>query len=149
MDALINDFVAGEIEHAILQAWDEQKPQVMVIEGQGSLLNPLYPGGFEICAASQPHVIVMQHAPLRRDYDGIPGTPLHPLDRQIQAVELIADRPVVAITINHEEMKPEEIDAHCDRIERETGRVTRDGLVHDLDPVLDVLIARMEQKDSV
>jgi uncharacterized NAD-dependent epimerase/dehydratase family protein len=149
MDALINDFVAGEIEHAILQAWDEQKPQVMVIEGQGSLLNPLYPGGFEICAASQPQVIVMQHAPLRKDYDGIPGTPVHPLDRQIQAVELVADRPVVALTINHEGMRPDEIDEHCARIERETGLVTRDGLVHDLTPIIDVLITHMQKKAKV
>ena len=51
MDSLVNDFVAGEIEHAVWTAWQEEKPEVIVIEGQGSLMNPAYPGGFEILAA--------------------------------------------------------------------------------------------------
>lgn len=148
MDSLINDFVAGEIEHAILDAWDHEKPQVMVIEGQGSLLNPLYPGGFEIIAASQPHVIIMQHAPMRKDYDGIPGTPVHPLDRQIRAVELISEKPVVALTLNHEGMRPEEIDGQCEKLERETGLLVRDGLVHDLSPIIDLIVSHMEKRGN-
>ena len=50
LDSLINDFVAGEIEHAVWSAWTEQAPDVIVIEGQGSLMNPAYPGGFELLA---------------------------------------------------------------------------------------------------
>ena len=146
MDALINDFVAGEIEHAILEAWDHEKPQVMVIEGQGSLMNPLFPGGFEILAAGQPHAVVMQHAPLRKDYDGIPGTSVHPLDKQIQAVELISGKPVVAITVNHELMRPDEIDRQCEKLERETGLPTRDGLIHDLGPIVDLLLQMMDRE---
>lgn len=143
MDALINDFVAGEIENAILEAWDNEKPDVMVIEGQGSLMNPLYPGGFEILSAGQPHAVVMQHAPLRVDYDGIPGTPLHPLKTQIQAVELLSGKPVVAITVNHEGMAPDEIDAQCEKVASETGLPVRDALVHDLGPIVDALVAMM------
>ena len=149
MDALINDFVAGEIENAILEAWDNERPQVMVIEGQGSLMNPLYPGGFEILAASQPQVIIMQHAPLRKDYDGIPGTPIHPLLKQIQAVELISDKPVVALTINHEGMKAEEIDAQCEKVSKETGLPAYDGLVHDLSPLVDMLMDTMKARGDV
>lgn len=146
MDALINDFVAGEIEHAILEAWDNERPQVMVIEGQGSLMNPLYPGGFEILAASQPQVIIMQHAPRRKDYDGIPGTPVHPLETQIRAVELISEKPVVAITINHEGMRPDEIDEQCERIAQETGLLALDGLTHDLTPIVEMLLERMNKR---
>ena len=86
MDSLVNDFVAGELEHATYQAWVERKPDVIVIEGQGSLMNPAYPGGFEILAAGRPDVVVLQHAPARAEYDGFPGHPLHPLTTQIQAV---------------------------------------------------------------
>jgi uncharacterized NAD-dependent epimerase/dehydratase family protein len=146
MDSLINDFVAGEIEHAILEAWDHEKPQVMVIEGQGSLLNPLYPGGFEILAASQPHVVVMQHAPLRKDYDGLTGHPVHPLERQIKAVELVSEKPVVALTLNHEGMRPEEIDAYCEALQKETGLPVVDGLVHDLGPIVDTMLTYMHKR---
>ncbi|MDZ7612308.1 MAG: NAD-dependent epimerase/dehydratase family protein, partial [Flavobacteriaceae bacterium] len=63
MDSCINDFVSGEIENAVVSAWKNEKPDVVVIEGQGSLMNPAYPGGFEILAAGRPDYVVLQHAP--------------------------------------------------------------------------------------
>jgi uncharacterized NAD-dependent epimerase/dehydratase family protein len=130
LDSLVNDFVAGEIEHAIWTAWSEEAPDVIVLEGQGSLMNPAYPGGFELLAAGRPDVVVLQHAPARREYDGFPGHPLHPLDRQICAIELISDRPVVAITVNHEGLAVDEIDSVCDTIATETGLPVFDALQH-------------------
>ena len=131
MDSLVNDFVSGEIEHAVYEAWDKERPEVIVIEGQGSLMNPAYPGGFEILAAGRPDVVVLQHAPARLEYDGFPGYPLHPLDRQIRVIEELSDRPVVAITVNHENLSSVEIPGICREIESSTGRpafdVLRDG----------------------
>jgi uncharacterized NAD-dependent epimerase/dehydratase family protein len=101
------------------------------MEGQGSLMNPAYPGGFELLAAGRPDVVIMQHAPSRREYDGFPGHPLHALPIQIQAVELISGRPVVAVTVNHEGLAPAEIPTACAAITKETGLpavdVLRDG----------------------
>lgn len=136
MDALINDFVAGEIENAILEAWDNEKPEVMIIEGQGSLMNPIFPGGFEILSAGQPHAVVMQHAPRRKDYDGLENSPIHPLDTQIQVVELLSGKPVAAVTINHEDMKRDEIDGYCDDLSREIGLPVKDALIHELDEIV-------------
>ncbi|UCG51044.1 MAG: DUF1611 domain-containing protein [Candidatus Latescibacterota bacterium] len=140
LDSLINDFVTGEIEHVIVKAWDERKPDVIVVEGQGSLLNPAYPGGFEILAATRPDVIVLQHAPARREYDGFPGYPIHPLTRQIQALEIISGKPVVAIAVNHEGIPREEIDTVCGIMERTTGLPTVDTLVHGARRLVDTLI---------
>ncbi len=146
MDALVNDFVAGEIEHAVWSAWSERRPDVLVIEGQGSLMNPAYPGGFEILAAGRPDIIVLQHAPARREYDGFPGYPLHPLDVQINALELLSGKPVVAVTINHEQLKPAEIAEAATRIHTETGRpafdVLRDGPAGLAELVIDHLATR-------
>jgi uncharacterized NAD-dependent epimerase/dehydratase family protein len=129
LDSLINDFVSGEIEHAVWTAWKETGARVIVIEGQGSLMNPAYPGGFEILAAGRPDVIVLQHAPARKDYDGFPGYPIHPLAKQIQAIQLLSGKPVVAITINHEGIPSEDIPAVSAAIEKETGLPTVDVLV--------------------
>jgi uncharacterized NAD-dependent epimerase/dehydratase family protein len=141
MDSLINDFVSGEIEHAVWTAWDEEHPDVIVIEGQGSLMNPAYPGGFEILAAGRPDIIVLQHAPARREYDGFPGYPIHPLDRQIQVIEMLSSKPVVAITINHENLPDNQIPLVCDIIHRVIGLpafdVLRDGAA-DLVKILEV-----------
>ena len=121
LDSLVNDFVSGEIEHVVWRAWKEGGVDAAVIEGQGSLLNPAYPGGFEILAAGRPHAVVLQHAPARREYDGFPGYPLHPLERQIQAAELISGKPVAAVTVSQEGMNPEETAEACGRIQTETG----------------------------
>lgn len=139
LDALVNDFVTGELEHAVWSAWRgaAPPPEVIVIEGQGSLMNPAFPGGFEILAACRPEAVILQHAPARRDYDGFPGWPIHPLARQIEAVELISGRPVVAITVNHEGMTPGETLRACEAIERETGLPAADPLLHGMEKILD------------
>jgi uncharacterized NAD-dependent epimerase/dehydratase family protein len=121
MDSLVNDFVAGEIEHAVWTAWIEEKPDVLVIEGQGSLMNPAYPGGFEILAAGRPDVVILQHAPARLEYDGFPGYPIQPLSRQIQAIELLSGKPVVAVAINHEGLSADQIAPMCSEIQKEVG----------------------------
>jgi len=142
LDSLVNDFVAGEIEHAVWSAWTERTPDVLVIEGQGSLLHPAYPGGFEILAAARPDAIVLQHAPARTEYDGFPGESLHPLSRQIQALELIADRPVIAITLNHEGLAPDQVRGVAQLIEAQTGLPTCDPLLHGVGPVVAAIVRR-------
>ncbi|MBI4161369.1 MAG: DUF1611 domain-containing protein [Acidobacteria bacterium] len=144
LDSLINDFVGGEIEHAVWSAWRECRPRAIVIEGQGSLMNPAYPGGFEILAAGRPDAVILQHAPRRREYDGFPGYPIHPLDRQIRAIEILSDRPVVAITVNHEGMAPAEVPAACAAIARETGLPACDPLPDGAGPLVEVLRPRLE-----
>jgi uncharacterized NAD-dependent epimerase/dehydratase family protein len=146
LDSLINDFVTCEIEHAVHAAWSYSSPDVIVIEGQGSLLNPAYPGGFEIIAAARPDTVILQHAPARKDYDGFPGYPIHPLARQIEAVQMITGKDnVSALTINHENIPVEQIDATCRLIEMLTGLPAVDPLLHDMDPVLDALRPYIEQ----
>ena len=121
LDSLVNDYVAGEIEHAVCSAWHDGAPDVIVIEGQGSLLNPAYPGGFEILAAGRPDVVVLQHAPAREEYDGFPGYPLHDVERQIEAIEVISGRPVVAIAVNHEGLDRDEVPAVCQGLSKRHG----------------------------
>jgi uncharacterized NAD-dependent epimerase/dehydratase family protein len=129
LDSLINDFVSGEIEHNTWSAWKDGGARVVVIEGQGSLLNPAYPGGFEILAAARPDLVILQHAPRRKEYDGFPGYFIHPLEKQIEAIQCISDCPVAAVTINHEEMTAEEVRQECRELSAKLGM-----------PVVDVLL---------
>ncbi|MGW8316924.1 MAG: DUF1611 domain-containing protein [Bacteroidales bacterium] len=144
MDSCINDFVSGEIEHAVYGAWRNEDPDMIVIEGQGSLMNPAYPGGFEILAAGRPDVVILQHAPKRVEYDGFPGYPLHPLSEQIRAIEIISGRKVIAVTVNHENMSREEIMPACKRIEKETGLPAFDVLEYGADELVQLLITKIK-----
>jgi len=144
MDSCINDFVSGEIEHAVHEAWKNESPDLIVIEGQGSLMNPAYPGGFEILAAGRPDFVILQHAPKRVEYDGFPGYALHPLKEQINAIETISGKKVIAVTVNHEEMEIEEIAPACEEITEETGLPAFDVLAHGADGLVELLKARLK-----
>jgi uncharacterized NAD-dependent epimerase/dehydratase family protein len=146
LDSLINDFVSGEIEHAVWSAWNDCRPDVIIIEGQGSLMNPAYPGGFEILAAGRPDGIILQHAPARKDYDGFPGYPIQPLDIQIKALEIISEKPVVAVTINHEDLSRDRIPSICREIEQQTGRPTADVLFQSADKIIQTLLSSYRAK---
>jgi uncharacterized NAD-dependent epimerase/dehydratase family protein len=139
LDSLINDFVAGELEHAIVRAWTEARPDALVLEGQGSLLNPAYPGGFELLAAGRPQAVVLQHAPARRAYDGFPDSPLHPLEHQLHAIEVISGRPVVAVTLNAEGLDDQGVESSCRTIAARTGLPVVEPLRHGVDAVVDAL----------
>ncbi len=130
LDALVNDFVSGEIEHAIWQCWQDEHPQVMLLEGQGSLMHPAYPGGFELLVAGRPHAVILQTAPKRTTYDGFPDFPMASLEKEIQVIELLSNRPVIALTLNHENMSETEIEATAQHYEREYGIPCCDVLKH-------------------
>jgi len=149
LDSLINDFVSGEIEHAVWSAWNEVNPDVILIEGQGSLMNPAYPGGFEILAAGRPDAVVLQHAPARKDYDGFPGYPIHPLDQQIQVIQLLSGKPVVAVTINRENLTEEQIPKVCESIRNQTGLPVVDVLRSGADEVVTALQPFLDRKKDL
>ncbi|UWX55687.1 DUF1611 domain-containing protein [Maribacter litopenaei] len=144
MDSCINDFVSGEIEHAVVSAWKNEDPDVIVIEGQGSLMNPAYPGGFEILAAGRPDFVILQHAPKRLEYDGFPGYRLHSLEEQIKAIEVISGREVIAITVNHEGMTKEEIPEICKKITLETKLPAYDVLEYGAKELVDLLREKLK-----
>lgn len=139
LDSLVNDFVSGEIEHAILRAWQEERPELLVLEGQGSLLNPAYPGGFELLAAGRPQAVILQHAPARLEYDGFPGFPLHTIERQIRAVEVISDRPVVAIAVNRAGIETRELPRVKAELQEQTGLPVVEPISDGVGPLFDAL----------
>ena len=144
MDSCINDFVSGEIEHAVVSAYKNEQPDVIVIEGQGSLMNPAYPGGFEILAAGRPDFVVLQHAPKRLEYDGFPGYKLHSLSEQINAIEVISGKQVIAITVNHEDMAEDEILEVCKQITLETKLPAFDVLKYGAEGLVEVLREKLK-----
>jgi uncharacterized NAD-dependent epimerase/dehydratase family protein len=139
LDSLVNDFIAGEIEHATWSAWNDGHPRAIVLEGQGSLTNPAYPGGHELLAAGRVRCVVVQHAPARREYDGFPGFAMDPLEKQIAAIELVSHAKVVAVTVNHEHMDLAEVPAACADIRRRTGLSACDVLLDGAGPVVQAL----------
>ena len=109
IDAMINDFVAGGIESEVVRAWKDHHPDFILIEGQGGIMHPAYPGGFEIIAAARPEAIVLQHAPKRLYYDGFEKYPIPDLRKFMEIIELLSGHPIVGISINTEKMQEFEV----------------------------------------
>ena len=109
MDAMINDFVAGGIEGAIIDSWNDDHPDFMIIEGQGSLVHPFFPGGFEILTAARVDGFILVDAPKRPHLDGFPEYPMPDPKRVVKIAELLTEKPLIGIGINREDMNTEDI----------------------------------------
>ena len=67
LDSTLNDFVSGELEKAIIDCAMEEKPDLMLIEGQSSLRNPSGPCGSEILLSGNVDAVILAH-PAEREY---------------------------------------------------------------------------------
>jgi uncharacterized NAD-dependent epimerase/dehydratase family protein len=148
LDSLVNDFVAGELEHAVWSAWSELRPDVILVEGQGSLMHPAYPGGFEILAATRPRGVILQHAPARRDYDGFPGYEIPSVERHIAAIELISPTRTLGIAVNGEHLAATEADEVSARLAGQTGLPTLDPVAGDPAPLVEAILALRVESPS-
>jgi uncharacterized NAD-dependent epimerase/dehydratase family protein len=103
LDATPNDFVAGELERALLECVQQERPQVVFLEGQSALRNPSGPCGAELLLSTGARWVVLQHAPARRCFDGAEslGCAIPPLADEI---ELLAHyhAEVLGVTLNTE-----------------------------------------------
>jgi uncharacterized NAD-dependent epimerase/dehydratase family protein len=108
-------------------------------------MNPAYPGGFEIIAAGRPDAVVLQHAPARKEYDNFPGYRIQPLTKQIEAIELLCGRPVVAVTVNHENLSLDEVPLICDAIQMAVGVPAFDVLLEGPDSLVEALASFREK----
>lgn len=109
LDAMINDFVSGGIEGAILDSWNDLHPEFMIIEGQGSLVHPFFPGGFEILAAGQVGGFILVDAPRRPHLDGFPDYPMPDPKRVVRIAEMLTEKKLIGVGINNEKMNTSDI----------------------------------------
>jgi uncharacterized NAD-dependent epimerase/dehydratase family protein len=121
-DATLVDFVSGELEQALVRCAREASPDVMLIEGQSSLLNPLVPCGSVYFLAGGVRGVVLQHAPGRRYYDGLEsiGREIAPVASEMRLIEQYGAR-TLALTLNGEGMSPEALAGEEARLSREHG----------------------------
>jgi uncharacterized NAD-dependent epimerase/dehydratase family protein len=69
LDATPNDFVSGEIEKAIVMCHHQSQPDLILVEGQSSLMNPSGPCGSEFLLSGNIKGVILQHVPFRTYFD--------------------------------------------------------------------------------
>ena len=102
-DSTLNDFVSGEVEHAIVSCWKETKAEVILIEGQSSLRNPSGPCGLEFLISGQAKYVILVHAPKRVYFDNEPHWGKIPsVESEIEIIEKFGSK-VIALALNTED----------------------------------------------
>lgn len=69
-DSTLNDFVSGELEHAIVSCDEQVNPDLILIEGQAALRNPSGPCGSEFLVSANVDGVILVHPPARIYYKG-------------------------------------------------------------------------------
>jgi uncharacterized NAD-dependent epimerase/dehydratase family protein len=111
-DSTLNDFVSGELEHAIVSCWKDTQPDILFLEGQSSLRNPSGPCGLELLISGNAKQVVLIFAPKRKYFDNeahwgeIPS-----VASEIELIQKIGSK-VIAVAINTENCTDEEAYAY-------------------------------------
>ncbi len=128
LDAVPAQFCAGEMEAAVVDAFEAEQPDVMIIEGQGALSHPAYLTSAYILRGSRPQAVILQHAPKRRRLSDF-GTLVAPTAAsEINLIQTFAATEVIGLTINHENMTDDEVSAAITSYGAELGLPVTDAL---------------------
>jgi uncharacterized NAD-dependent epimerase/dehydratase family protein len=121
-DSTLNDFISGEMEHAVVTCYHEAKPDIIFIEGQSALRNPSGPAGAEWIVSADADGVVLQHNPPRKQYKDMEYYPafLPDLKDEIALIKIYG-APTVAIAINSSKMTEEEARASALKYQKELG----------------------------
>jgi uncharacterized NAD-dependent epimerase/dehydratase family protein len=121
-DSTLNDFISGEMEHAVVQCWDEAKPDIIFIEGQSSLRNPSGPAGAEWIVSADANAVVLQHDPTRKQYKDMEYYPAYmpEINDEIALIKTYG-APTVALTVNTAKMTEQEAHEYATQKEKELG----------------------------
>jgi len=139
LDAIPAQFVTGELEAAVVEAFETERPDVIIVEGQGALSHPTYLSSTAILRGSIPAGVILQHAPARTTVSDFPNVPMPTVVSEINLIETFAPTQVIGITINHEGMTDAEVSVAIAGYEAVLGIPATDALSRPTDALLDMV----------
>ncbi|MCC7053287.1 MAG: DUF1611 domain-containing protein [Gemmatimonadaceae bacterium] len=149
VDAVVADFIGGAAERLVLEA--AQDADIVLVEGQGSLLHPSYSGvTMGLIHGSLPHALVLCTQPSRtaiRNNEWVKIPSLKSLIALHDAVTApLRHAPTIAIAMNTFDLSD---DAARDAIERgmaETRLPATDPVRFDAGPIADAILGLHEER---
>ena len=148
LDAVPSQFCSGELEATIVEAFECEDPDVIIVEGQGSLSHPAYSTSSFILRGTCPDGVVLQHAPARLHRCDFQHMAMPTLDSEINLIETFADTKVIGLTINHENMNEMEVEAVIAQYECELGIPSTDALTRSPERLVEMVLAAFPELDD-
>jgi uncharacterized NAD-dependent epimerase/dehydratase family protein len=152
VDAVVSDFIAGAAEQLVLEGV-ERGGELLLVEGQGSLLHPAYSGvTLGLIHGSAPHAYVLCHQAGQSvvdENDAFPMPSLTDLAELHERMSLLA-RPaaVLAIALNTRHLDQEAARAAVEAAEAETGLPTDDPVRFGAGKLVDALLPVLEAREG-
>ncbi|MCP8690374.1 DUF1611 domain-containing protein [Marinobacterium sedimentorum] len=140
LDAVPSQFCAGELEAIIVEAFEAEQPDVIIIEGQGALSHPAFSTTSFILRGSCPDGVILQHAPgrtYRCDFDRM-AMPLPAAE--INLIQTFSDTRVIGLTLNHENMTDADVSMAVEAYELELGIPATDALTRSPDRLVEIVL---------
>ena len=151
IDAIPAQFAAGEIEAQMVAAYENENPDILIIEGQGALSHPAYSSSSLIIRGTRPDAIILQHAPKRKMRGDFPTFAMPTVESEIHLLQTFAEVDVIGITLNHEDMSDKDIDDAIDLYEIKYGLPTTDATTKDSEKLVHMVLAAfpgLEEKNA-
>jgi len=142
VDAVVSDFVAGASERLVLEA-AESSPDLILVEGQGSLGHPAYSGvTLGLLHGSCPDCLVLCAAdPADEVFRGVPRPSASRVARLYEEVaSLVKPAPVVAVSLNTRGLDEGEAAELVAAVADETGLPTADPFRGSAEPILEAVL---------
>jgi len=142
VDAVVADFIAGAAERLTLEAAEDA--DVVLVEGQGSLLHPAYSGvTLGLMHGALPHAMVLCTQPSRTTIHRYPWVPIPPIRDVIRlyehSMQYLRPSPVIAIAMNTFDLSDAEAREAVDRMQQETGLPATDTVRYDPAPIANAI----------
>ena len=146
VDAVVSDFLAGAAERLVVEGHRRGGEELLVVEGQGSLLHPAYSGvTLGLMHGAAPHVLVLCHLAGQTEVEGYSGHPIPPLAEVVALYEqasLPARRArVAAIALNTRDLDEPAARRAVADAEAETGLPADDPVRFGSARLLDAVVA--------
>ncbi len=149
IDAIVSDFVSGAAEHLILK---NQHHEILVVEGQGSLVHPSFSGvTLSLLHGCLPHALIFCFEAGRKTVRGLPHIPLIDIPEQVRLVGAMANiyQPceVVGFAMNASQVDRATAHTIATRIEEQSALPVVDVLVDGPSRLVDAIESAYRKDD--
>ena len=125
IDHVMSDFTAGAAERLVLDAAADKDVELILVEGQGALAQPVYSGvTLSLMHGSLPDAMILCHRSGQNEVD-IVETPMAPLKDHFrlyeEAMRLVKPSKVIGFALNTMDLSENEARKAIEQAEKETG----------------------------
>ena len=142
IDAVVSDFAAGAAEQMVLKA-AESSPDLILVEGQGSLAHPAYSGvTTALLHGSCPDCLILcADASEEEVFSGVSRPDIQNIASLYEGVAaLVKPAPVVAVSLNTKGLDEDAAERLIERVSEATGLPAADPVRNHATPILDAIL---------